>query len=65
MQLKQLGTIDLQQLTSLNNVDVLSFDLLVIPADHVTKDHFGEWLARIYGKMNIEKKIWVPALIMT
>lgn len=62
--LKQLGTVDLSEIKTLDEAEAKPCDLLIIPADHIPQEHFVDWLKGLRLRIKQQRQIWTPALIM-
>jgi len=64
MYLGKLGGVDLVPLNSLNDEAFSPCDLLILTAEHVPAASFGNWLTSMQAKIQRQRDIWTPALIM-
>lgn len=62
--LKQMGTIQVEAIASLDDPQLGPSDLLIVAASHLLEEDFLKWLQGLAKRMVRQNNIWVPCLIV-
>ena len=63
--LKLLGNVQVTEISTLDDENLASCDLLLIAAEYIPPEDFQSWLRKLVKKVQIEDKVWIPALIFS
>lgn len=63
--LKRISDVKLTEIKSIDDVDFLPCDLLVVAAKNVAAIDFKKWITGFRKRVHAQGNVWVPALILT
>ncbi len=61
--LKQLGTIELIKVETLEDPNMKPCDLLIVAAQSIDQEEFPKWMNQLKSKIYKQGHVWTPALI--
>ena len=62
--LKQIGTVRIDPVSSLDDKNLFPCDLLIIAAGHLPEEDFHKWLSGLTDRIKRQNAIWIPSLIV-
>lgn len=63
--LKLLGELDLVEIRTLDDPQLLPCDVLIVAAEHIPNGDFARWLDEFRKKSIQQNRIWIPALFLS